>query len=280
MPYADIPAHAPRRFYYEDTGGSGPAIVFSHGFMMDHTMFAAQVDALKADYRCITWDQRGHGLTATRRLSPFDFYDSADDLSDLLAYLKLPPVVLVGMSQGGFITLRAALTNPDAVAALILIDTEAGVMPGNEIQGNDQLLGAWIAGGFNQQLGTAIAGQIIGPGGGQPLWPGAQAWIDKWGQDLLVNLIPCFEALTHRQDVSSLIGAIKQPALVIHGSLDQSIAPAAGQAMAKALGAPGGAQFEMIQGAGHASSLTYPDVVNPIIQTFLTTLALLPGPPT
>jgi pimeloyl-ACP methyl ester carboxylesterase len=282
MPYADIPAQGPRRFYYEDTGGSGPVIVFSHGFMMDHTMFAAQIAALQSDYRCITWDQRGHGLTATNRLSPFDFYDSADDLSDLLAYLKLPPAVLVGMSQGGFLTLRTALTNPDAVAALILIDTEAGVMPGNEIQGNDQLLGMWIANGFSQQLGGVIAGQIIGPGDGQPLWPGAQAWIDKWGQDQLVNLIPSFEALTHRQDVSSLVGAIKQPALVIHGSEDQSIAPAAGQALAKGLGgaANGIVQFELIQGAGHASNLTHPDQVNPLIEAFLTSLALLPAPPT
>ena len=116
MPYADIPAQGPRRFYYEDTGGSGPVIVFSHGFMMDHTMFAAQVDALKANYRCVTWDQRGHGLTATHRLSPFDFYDSADDLSDLLAYLNLPPSVLVVLSLVFYFTLLTALSIPDAAA--------------------------------------------------------------------------------------------------------------------------------------------------------------------
>jgi len=247
--------------------------------MMDHTMFAPQIAMLQSDYRCITWDQRGHGLTATNRLSPFDFYDSADDLSNLMEALNLPPAVLVGMSQGGFITLRTALTNPDAVVALVLIDTEAGVMPGNEIQGNDTLLSQWIAGGFSQQLGEVIASQIIGPGDGQPLWPGAQAWIDAWGQDKLVNLIPCFEALTHRQDVSTLIGAIKQPALVIHGDQDQSITWQAGQAMAKGLGAPGGAQFELIAGSGHASNLTHPDQVNPFIQTFLTALALTPAPP-
>lgn len=276
MPYADIPDRTTRRFYYEDTGGDGPVIVFSHGFMMDHEMFAPQIEALKADYRCITWDQRGHGLTATNRLSPFDFYNSANDLSDLMAFLKLPPAVLVGMSQGGFLTLRTALTNPDAVTALILIDTEAGVMPPPEIQGNDGLLSLWIANGFNQQLGEGIANQILGPGGGQPLWPGAQAWIDKWGQDLLVNLIPCFEALTHRQDVSSIVGAIKQPAVVIHGSDDQSIAPAAGQALATALAK---ATFQLIAGAGHASNLTHPEQVNPIILAFLQSLANLPGPP-
>ena len=46
---------------YTDTGGEGPAVVFSHGFLMDDTMFSRQVTALAPEYRVITWDQRGHG---------------------------------------------------------------------------------------------------------------------------------------------------------------------------------------------------------------------------
>jgi 3-oxoadipate enol-lactonase len=276
MPFADVPSRSSRNFYYEDTGGPGPVIVFSHGFMMDHTMFAPQVEALSSEYRCITWDQRGHGLTATDRLAPFRFYDSAEDLNDFMDYLGLPPAVLVGMSQGGFLTLRAALSNPDAVAALIFIDTEAGIMTGPQIKGNESLLEMWITEGFSQGLGEAIAGQIIGPGDGQPLWPGAQAWIDKWGQDKLVNLIPSFDALIDRQDVTSILGAIKAPACVIHGALDQSIDPSMGQALASGLA---NGQFNLVPGAGHASNLTHPELVNPIIQTFLTSLALLPPPP-
>jgi pimeloyl-ACP methyl ester carboxylesterase len=241
---------------------------------MDHEMFAPQIEALSAQYRCITWDQRGHGLTATDRLSPFDFYDSANDLSNFLDFLGVPPAILVGMSQGGFVTLRTALSNPDAVAAMILIDTEAGVMPGPEINGNEQLLNMWITNGFSQVLGEIIAAQIIGPGDGQPLWPGAQAWIDKWSQDKLVNLIPSFNALIDRRDVTSILGAIKKPALVIHGELDKSIAPAMGQALAAGLGVT----CQMIPGAGHASNLTHPAQVNPLIEAFLTTLALLPPP--
>ncbi len=275
MPFIDVPGRTSRQFYYEDTGGPGPVIVFSHGFMMDHTMFAPQIAALSSQYRCITWDQRGHGLTATNRLSPFRFYDSADDLNHFIDVLGLPPAVLVGMSQGGFLTLRTALSNPDAVAALILIDTEAGVMPGPEINGNEALLEMWIKQGFSQVLGETIAGQIIGPGDGQPLWPGAQAWIDKWGQAKLVNLIPCFNALIARQDVTSILGAIKAPACVIHGAVDKSIDPKMGQALAAGLA---DAAFNLIPGAGHASNLTHPELVNPIIQAFLTTLALLPPP--
>jgi 3-oxoadipate enol-lactonase len=48
---------------YADSGGEGPGVVFSHWFLLDHTMFGRQVTALTPQYRVITWDQRGHGGT-------------------------------------------------------------------------------------------------------------------------------------------------------------------------------------------------------------------------
>lgn len=38
---------------YEDTGGSGPAIVFVHGLMMDGSVWRKVVAELRADYRCV-----------------------------------------------------------------------------------------------------------------------------------------------------------------------------------------------------------------------------------
>jgi pimeloyl-ACP methyl ester carboxylesterase len=276
MPFAPISNGSTTQFYYEDTGGSGPPIVFSHGFLMDSTMFAPQVALLQANYRCITWDQRGHGQTAGDRLSPFDFYDSANDLSALLDFLVINSAILVGMSQGGFLTLRCALTNPTAAVALILIDTEAGVMLQPQINGDDQLLGAWCQGGLTPTLGGLIAAQILGPGPSDPIWPGTQAWIDKWTNVQLVNLIASFNALTTRDDISLVMPAIKAPALVIHGTDDQSIPIAQGQALAAGLA---NASFAPIQGAGHCSCLTFPDPVNAQIAAFLATLNLLPPPP-
>ena len=39
--------------YYEDTGGSGPAILFSHGLLWDTSLFAPQIAVLKSRYRCV-----------------------------------------------------------------------------------------------------------------------------------------------------------------------------------------------------------------------------------
>src|SRR5579862_4516775 len=96
---------------YTDSGGDGPVVVFSHGFLMDLTMFDQQVTALAPEYRVITWDERGHG--GTWATGPFTYWDSAADVLALLDQLGVERAVLAGMSQGGFLSLRAALTATD-----------------------------------------------------------------------------------------------------------------------------------------------------------------------
>ena len=110
---------------YTDSGGDGPVVVFSHGLLMNHTMFAPQVEALRDGYRVITWDERGHG--EAEHEGTWSFWDSADDVLALLDHLGIEQAVLAGMSQGGFLSLRATLSAPDRVRALVLIDTQAGV---------------------------------------------------------------------------------------------------------------------------------------------------------
>lgn len=80
---------------YVDHGGSGPAIILSHGFLMDHTMFDAQVAALSPTYRVITWDERGFG--ETRSTGEFSYWDSANDALALLDHLGIDKAIVGGM---------------------------------------------------------------------------------------------------------------------------------------------------------------------------------------
>src|SRR5258707_13720121 len=80
-----------------DSGGVGPAVVLSHGYLMDASMFDAQVAALAPEYRVITWDARGHGGTPAP--GPFSYWDSAGDVLALLGRLGIEENVLGGMSQ-------------------------------------------------------------------------------------------------------------------------------------------------------------------------------------
>lgn len=58
MPYAAING---QNIHYTDSGGDKPALLFPHGLLMDCSMFDAQVSAFSNAYRCIAWDERGHG---------------------------------------------------------------------------------------------------------------------------------------------------------------------------------------------------------------------------
>ena len=127
---------------YADSGGEKPTVVLSHGFLLDQSMFDAQVAALTPEYRVITWDQRGHGGSPAP--GPFSYWDSARDVLALLGHLGIERAVLGGMSQGGFLSLRAAMLAPQRVRGLILIDSQAGTEAEASRPGYEQLHQTWL----------------------------------------------------------------------------------------------------------------------------------------
>ena len=80
---------------YSDSGGDGPAVILSHGYLMDSAMFDPQVAALAPEYRVIAWDARGFG--GTRPTGPFSYWDSSSDVLGLLDHLGIEQAVLGGM---------------------------------------------------------------------------------------------------------------------------------------------------------------------------------------
>jgi pimeloyl-ACP methyl ester carboxylesterase len=238
-------------------------IVFSHGFFMTHEMFDAQVVALSHRWRCITWDERGHGQT-TARPDPFTFWDSANDLRALLDHLAVDRAVLAGMSQGGYLTLRAALSAPERVRALVLMDTQPGVGGGLGAAFDlDQLIEAWLAlGGPPQDIVEAVETSILGRGYGD-----AARWMDAVARLPEAKVRQVFQTLrTRADDVTPRLAELTMPALVVHGSQDLAIDVDVARWYAAAL--PMG-ELVVIDGAGQAANLTHADVVNPVLEAFL-----------
>ena len=259
MPHAQVNG---QRLYYEDTGGDGPAILFSHGLLMDSSMFAPQVQALaNLGWRCICWDERAHGQTATGECAPFSYYDSADDAVALLAHLGVQRAVFAGMSQGGYLSLRAALRHPEAVRALVLIDTQALPEEEHKMAGHQMIVQEWLQSGLSDERAVGIEHIILGQG-----WEGAAAWRAKWQQMQPGDLLAAFTTLASRDDISGEIARIQAPALVIHGDADQAIDIERARAMAASLP---DARMVVIPGAGHAPNLTHPQPVNAALLDFL-----------
>jgi 3-oxoadipate enol-lactonase len=252
---------------YTDSGGEGPAVVFSHGFLMDHTMFDQQVAALAPEYRVITWDERGHG--GTRATGEFTYWDSAADALALLDHLGVERAVLAGMSQGGFLSLRAALTAPDRVRALVLIDTQAGVEDPAVAPGYEQLHQVWLDSGPGP-VQEVVASIILGPGKWDDWYAKWNEQYAEWAPDDLGQLTWPFRALMDRDDITGRLADITCPALIVHGTADAAIPLTRAEAVRDGLGGP--VRLVSVEGAAHASNVTHPDEVNQVILGFLSGL--------
>jgi pimeloyl-ACP methyl ester carboxylesterase len=258
MPHAEING---QQIFYTDSGGDGPAVVFSHGFLMDHEMFDPQVAALAPEFRVVTWDERGFGATEFDE-KPFTYWDSARDALALCDHLGIERAVFAGMSQGGFLSLRAALTAPERVRGLILIDTQAGAEAPEKVDLYGDMIDAWVNVGPGDELANIVAGIIIDDAVESP------RWISKWqgsGRHGLVR--EAGRCLLEREDVSDRLAEITCPALVIHGDNDSAIELERAEEMSAALA--GSDKVVVVTGAAHASNLTHPEPVNAAILSFL-----------
>jgi len=257
MAYAEING---QRIRYEDSGGDGPPVILGHGFLMDREMFAPQVEALSPEFRVITWDERGFGETEFDG-KPFTYWDSAADCLALLDHLGIDRAVVGGMSQGGFLSLRAALTAPERVRALVLIDTQAGVEDPQRLPAYRQMQQTWLQAGPVDELVDAIAALIIG----QPELN--RVWIEKWRKLSPASMQEPAETLFGRDDITGRLGEIDCPALVIHGTADISIEMPLAEQLCEGLSGCSG--VVRIEGGTHASNLTHPAEANAALLGFL-----------
>jgi pimeloyl-ACP methyl ester carboxylesterase len=96
--------------------GDGPPIMMLHGWALDQRMFRPQVRELSFDFQVITFDRRGFG----RSQAPPDLRQELDDIDRILDALGCRQVHLLGMSQGGRLAIRYAVTRGDRLRSLLL----------------------------------------------------------------------------------------------------------------------------------------------------------------
>ena len=115
---------------YLDFGGpaDGPLIVCVHGLGGSAVNWAAVAPLLTDRYRLLAPDLAGHGLTrsAGRRT---DVAANRVLLHRFIESVSASPVILMGNSMGGMISLLEASAAPGGVAGLILVDPALPVVP-------------------------------------------------------------------------------------------------------------------------------------------------------
>jgi pimeloyl-ACP methyl ester carboxylesterase len=95
----------------------------------------------------------------------------------------------------------------------------------------------------------------------------AEKWTAKWESWDPANVIPMFDALLEREDITDRLREITCPAAVVHGTADPSIPMEKADALCAGL--PNCSEVVRIEGGGHAANLSHPAEVNAALRAFL-----------
>lgn len=248
-------------FYAEQ--GAGDPVLFIHGLTWDHTLFDAQVEALKDRYRCIAVDLIGHGQSGDVD-HDYSFFDLARYMAAFLDQIGVESAHLAGLSMGGMTAMPMALEHPDRVRSLILLDTDAGPEAPERVAGYDQLASIAVQQGWDP-VAEAVVGILFGTAfladNGHKQWA-----IERLSASRPESVARALRAVTGREDISSRINAISVPTTVIVGELDVATTPDKAEAMAAAIP---GATLVRIPDAGHHSPIEQPQRVTEAILAHL-----------
>lgn len=123
--------------HYRDQGrDDGPPLVLVHGNSISLHFFTPLVDQLDSQFRLISYDQPGHGLTGPTEDQHYDYQVFAQALDDIIDKLDLKQMVLVGHSLGGWVSWRYASEHPERIAALVLLTASGSPPLENNTQSN------------------------------------------------------------------------------------------------------------------------------------------------
>lgn len=125
------------KLYYE-INGEGEPVVLIHGWDCNSNFYQYQTPVFSQNYQVITYDLRGHGLSdrspeATEMGMSLDTF--AKDLHELIQFLGLKDVNLVGWSMGTSITLNYIdLFGNENLKSICLIDMTPKLLADDEWQ--------------------------------------------------------------------------------------------------------------------------------------------------
>jgi 3-oxoadipate enol-lactonase/4-carboxymuconolactone decarboxylase len=247
--------------FYEMTGPAGaPPIVFSNSIGATLEIWDAQVAALAGRFRCLRYDARGHGRSATVD-TPATVEDLAADLAGLLAVLGIARAHVVGLSLGGMTAQAFALGYPERLDRLALLATAARIAsPADWVEraqrvrreGLGWLVDATMSPRWFTAAFAAASPQVVAPVRRRFL-----------ATDPVGYAVAC--GVVARLDLLPRIAGIAAPTLVMVGADD----PATPVAMAEDIRVRiPGAELVIVPGA-HLIAVEQPDVVNAHLIGFL-----------
>lgn len=248
--------------------GFGRPIVFLHAFPLTARMWAPQLDALPAGWRGIAPDLRGFGRSPRTGAPARHVADHAEDVLAMVAAIDAGPVVLAGLSMGGYIAFECWRRRPSAVRALVLADTRA------EADTADATTRRVAMQDLARREGTGAVIDAMLPGllgaTTRTSDPHLAVTVRQWAMETSPDgVVDALEALRTRPDSRATLASITCPTLVIVGEQDTITPPELAEVIADGIA---GATLTRIARAGHLANVEQPDAFNTALSRWLATL--------
>jgi pimeloyl-ACP methyl ester carboxylesterase len=257
------------RLAYTDEG-PGPAVVLLHGFPLGREMWREQINGVGSTYRVIAPDLRGHGDSPAPD-GDYTIDEMADDVIELLDTLSLDvPVVVGGLSMGGYVALSLVARYPQRVRALMLMDTRAAADSREAADKREELALAVLAAGHPGPVVEAMVPRLFARITREERPERVAPLVELMEGNTARGIVGALRAMASRPDRRADLASIRAPTLVIVGEDDVVTPPADAQGLADAIP---GAGLEVIPDAGHLAPYENPAIANSVILRFLDGLA-------
>ena len=252
----------PNQNYYSFIDNNTDPLVFIHGVGLDHKMWEPQINSLD-NHSIITYDLLGHGKTPYSQAN-VTLNNFSNQLNDLINFLKIDKIHLIGFSLGSLIALNFASKFQDKLKTLTLIGTTYGrtiEQRGLVIERfeqaklnkpiSKQALKRWFTDEYLNEH-PEIYDQFI-------------KILTKDGEDHL-NFLKAYKLFAYHQDDVNMIKNIKTKTLVMTGSDDSGSTVEMSKSLSKDLI---NSSFTEINNGKHLCSIECADDVNINLKNFI-----------
>lgn len=254
--------------------GSGPPVLLLHGLGQDHTVWTAQIRELAHDFRVIAPDLRGHGRSAAPADSTFSFEEMQSDVLKMLADLSVERAHFVGLSAGGFLTLRVGVTAPERARSLVLISAAPHCDAHTRAVG-ESWAEAYRTGGRDAYTLRLLKDAYY------PDWIEAHMdFVDRLrekGPAPDLRGVVQWGLAIREFDLRGRLGRIKLPTLILHGMDDRIVDPSHARLLRQSIS---GSQLRLFPQTGHMVPVERPQETTQAIRDFIDQVEGTNGLPT
>lgn len=237
-----------------DDRGSGPALLFLHGYPLDGSLWRHQAGAFPG-WRTLIPDLRGFGRSDAPDLG-YSMATYADDLAAMLDAVGVDEVVLAGLSMGGYVAFEFLRRHRPRVRALALVDTRATADSAEGRKGREIAMADAREGGA-PLIAEQMLPKLLAKSAPHELSEEVRAMM---ASAPVPGLLGALAAMRDRPDSTDLLAGLKGlPTLVVVGAEDVLTPPREAEMMAKTIP---GAKLAIVPNAGHLPPLEQPESFN------------------